>query len=286
MPPRIGGQWLTLKVETNKTEKLSPLHSHWEVEFPPLLAMSESESQVKSESESLIRNSLSSKCISQHWMLLEVPRMACCCWLMMSRIQIYRNRTSEFHLDANAFLDVDKESFKDAVDHEEGKQKQSAWLSTVNQFSHSELCNLHIVSGPVSKLIQFTIQDMWYRPTTVLFVFRTRVQLSFKQINQEAGGSVISIKSPKSVKRNACCSSFVQKLFNVCDMCMKPPIGRDMFFCWFTLSDCLLSASNRLLPLSLLSFLFLIMMLQHRRGFDNEWEDEKHLVTTTIGDNF
>ena len=195
MSLRIGGQWLTLKVETNKTEKLSPLHSHWEVEFPPLLAMSESESQVKSESESLIRNSLSSKCISQHWMLLEVPRMACCCWLMMSRIQIYRNRTSEFHLDANAFLDADKESFKDAVDHEEGKQKQSAWLSTVNQFSHSELCNLHIVSGPVSKLIQFTIQDMWYRPTTVLFVFRTRVQLSFKQINQEAGGSVISIKS-------------------------------------------------------------------------------------------
>ena len=129
MPPRIVDQWLTLKMETNKTEKLSPLHSHWEVEFPPLLAMSESESQVKSESESLIRNSLSSKCISQHWMLLEVPRMACCCWLMMSRIQIYRNRTSEFHLDANAFLDADKESFKDAVDHEEGKQKQSAWLS-------------------------------------------------------------------------------------------------------------------------------------------------------------
>ena len=113
---------------------------------------------------------------------------------------------------------------------------------------------------------------MWYRPTTVLFVFRTRVQLSFKQINQEAGGSVISIKSTKSVKRNACCSSFVQKLFNVCDMCTKPPIGRDMFFCWFTLSDCLLSASNRLLPLSLLSFLFLIMMLQHRRG--SQWMGE------------
>ena len=128
--------------------------------------------------------------------------------------------------------------------------------STVNQFSHSELCNLHIVSGPVSKLIQFTIQDMWYRPTTVLFVFRTRVQLSFKQINQEAGGSVLSIKSTKSVKRNARCSSFVQKLFNVCDLCTKAPIGRDMFFCWFTLSDCLLSASNRL-PSSLFAF-FLI----------------------------